>query len=157
MHFFDDVTSTHKVTLDVKLRNCRPVRVLLDTLTHLLISEDVNVLVISNTVELEHLHNVVTETASGHLLRALHEENCIVCGDPLCELLIQFFLIDWRLLCLSLEVTVTLLSIIMIVIVVMTCMESSLSLEHSSSSLKIGKLRSTSQKKRRSLKQTSSL
>ena len=132
MHLFDNVASSHKVALDVQLRDCGPVGVLLDPLTHGLVSEDVDILVFLDAVELEDLHNVVAETTPWHFSGTFHEENCIISSDPLCELLVQFLFIDWCLLSLGLEVTVTFFSIIMIMIMVVACMESSLSLNHGS-------------------------
>lgn len=75
MHLLDYVAPSNEVAFDVQLRNRRPVAEFLDTLAHLLILENVNVLVVLNAVELEDLDNVVAEAAPGHLPVALHEEH----------------------------------------------------------------------------------
>ena len=130
MHFLHDVASTNEVPLDIKLRNGRPVRVFLDGITDLLISQHIDVLVVGDTVEFEYLHDVVAEAAPGHLLRALHEKYQIVVLDPLIELLIELLLVHRCFLGLGLEIAMALLSIIMIVVVVVASVESLLSHDH---------------------------
>ena len=152
MHLFDNVAPSYKVALDVKLRDCGPVGVLLDPLTHGLVSEDVHILVFLDAVELEDLHYVVAEATPRHLSGTFHEKDCVVGGDPLGELLIQLLFIERGLLGLGLEITVAFFSVIMVVVV--PGMESSLGLKKRRHCLEIGELGGRSQKERRGLKQT---
>ena len=131
MHFFDNVASSHKDALDVQLRDCGPVGVLLDPLTHGLVSEDVHILVFLDAVELEDLHDVVAEATPRHLSRTFHEKHGVVSRDPLGELLVQLVFIQRGFLGLGLEVTVTLFAVVMVMVVIVTGMESSLGLNHS--------------------------
>ncbi len=118
MHLLEDVTPADKLTLNVQLGEGWPVRELLNALSDVLIKQHVNVLVVVNPVELEHLHGVVAEPASGHLFGALHKEHDIVVLDPVTELSIEFLLIHRGLLLLGCEVGVRLLPIIMLMVVV---------------------------------------
>ena len=127
MHLFDNVAPSHKVALDVKLRDGRPVGVLLDPLTHGLVSEDVDILVFLDTVELEDLHHVVAEATPRHLSGTFHEKDCVVGGDPLGELLVKLLFIERGFLGLGLEITVAFFSVIMVMVV--PGMESSLGLK----------------------------
>ena len=88
MHLLHYVASSDKISLHVQLWYRGPVRILLDPLAYVFIEQHIDVLVVSDTVELEHLHYVVAEAATGHLLRALHKEHDIVRLNPLCKLLI---------------------------------------------------------------------
>ena len=131
MHFFDDVTPTYEVALDVQLRDSGPVGVLLDPLAHGLVCEDVHVLVLLDPVELEHLHDVVAEATPRHLSRTFHEKHGVVSRDPHGELLVQLVFIQRGFLGLGLEVTVTFFPVVMVMVVIVTGMESSLGLNHS--------------------------
>lgn len=105
VHFLDDIASTDELSFDIELRNGGPVRVLLDSLADGLISQHVHILVVLHTVELKHLHCIVGEAATGHLLATLHEKHDVVSLNPLGELSIELFFSLWCIgLRLSLEV-----------------------------------------------------
>ena len=118
MHLLDYVAAADQLPLHVQLREGGPVRPLLHRLSQLLVGKNVHVLVVVNAVELEDLDDIVGETAPGHLLRALHEEDDIVALHPLTELRIKGCLIHGRLLLLRLEIRMRLLPIIVVVIMV---------------------------------------
>ena len=118
MHLLDYVAAADQLPLHVQLREGRPVRPLLHRLSQLLVGKNVHVLVVVNAVELEDLDDIVGETAPGHLLRALHEEDDIVALHPLTELRIKGCLIHRRLLLLRLEIRMRLLPIIVVVIMI---------------------------------------
>src|SRR3546814_18591121 len=64
-------------SLHVKLGNGRPVGILLDAITDLLVGQDIDALVIKTEV-IENLDDLPGETALGKLRSALHEEDNIV-------------------------------------------------------------------------------
>ena len=86
-----DVGTTDKFTLEVELRNCRPIAVLLDTLTKLIVGQAVerlelralNALEMSSTqrsnmlthVDVKNLDDSPRETALGGIRRSLHEQD----------------------------------------------------------------------------------
>ena len=124
MHLLYYVAATDELTLNIELRNGRPVRELLYALAYLLVCQYINILVILNSVELENLDYVVREATTGHFPRPLHKEHHVIVLNPLSELSVKGCLIEGALLWLRLEIRVALLAIIMImVVVVSTCME----------------------------------
>lgn len=116
MHFLDYIAPTNELSLDVDLRNCGPIGEFLNALSHVLIGKHVHIFVVFHTVEFKHLSNIVTETASWHLLSALHEHNNIVLLDPFSELVVQLHFIKGCLL-LGLKVIVTFLMIVVVVMI----------------------------------------
>ena len=89
MHLAHDVAATHKLTLDIDLRNRGPVRVFFDLSANLVISEHIYVFKVFNAVSLEQHCDKTGEAALRHLLRALHEHHHVVFLDPLVKRLNQ--------------------------------------------------------------------
>lgn len=77
MHRNQNVTAANKLPREVKLRDRRPVRILLDALPQLVVLEDVEggELGRVNALHSEDLDRGAREAALGCLGRALHEEN----------------------------------------------------------------------------------
>ena len=86
MHLFDNIASPNELSLDIKLWNSGPVGVFLDPFANILISKNINILIVAEAVVLKHLDNIVRETTSGHLFTSLHEEYDIIALDPFGEL-----------------------------------------------------------------------
>jgi len=138
MHLLHNITTSDELPFDIELRDSGPVRVFLYSFANLLVSKNINVFVVADPVELEDLHDVVTETAARHLLAAFHKKHDIVVLYPLRELSIQLFFIHRSLLRLSLEVAVTLtilFILIMLVVMIVTSTTSTVRVERSPSSL----------------------
>ena len=89
MHFLHNVTSADKLTFDINLRQGWPVRVKLDLLTDLLISQHIDVFKVFNVVCVEQNDYEFAEAALGHLAGTLHEHADIVFSDPLGNLVVD--------------------------------------------------------------------
>jgi hypothetical protein len=88
MHLFDNIASPNELSLDIELRNSGPVRVFLDSFTDILISKDINILIVAEAVVLKHLDDIVGETTSGHLFASFHEKHDVIALDPFGKLCI---------------------------------------------------------------------
>ena len=90
MHFLHDVAPTNELSLDVNLRNRRPVGVLFDRGSESFIGEDVDILVFLDSVSIQENDDVPAEAALRHFAGAFHEDANIIFGDPLRDVLSHF-------------------------------------------------------------------
>ena len=77
MHLTHDVTTSDELLLDVDLRDCWPVRVLLNRLSDLVILKHVDIFKL-HTVGVKQHNDISAEPTLRLLLCALHEHNNIV-------------------------------------------------------------------------------
>ena len=82
VHLFHDITSANELTLNIDLWNRRPIGVVLDCLSEVIISKDIHVLVLLDSVCVEKGDHVLGESAAGHLACPFHEKADIVLLNP---------------------------------------------------------------------------
>ena len=85
MQLLTDVNATDKLAVHVELRVGRPLRVLLETLSHLLVLEYVKVTELNAIVLGEKVNNLLAEAASSSLRAALHKEHDLRLIDELLQ------------------------------------------------------------------------
>ena len=78
MHLLHNVTPADKLSLDVNLRDSRPIGIHLNLLSEDLVFQAVDVFVLLDVVELENLDYVIGESTARHLPAALHEQANVV-------------------------------------------------------------------------------
>src|SRR5262249_6023429 len=83
-HLAHDVATAHELTLDVELRDRRPLRERLDAFADAHVFQHVHILVVDPHVA-EDLRHLGGETALGKILGPLHEHNHVVAGDGLAD------------------------------------------------------------------------
>src|SRR5262249_17800382 len=76
-HLADDIATADELALDVKLRNGRPVRIILNAVAELSRLQNVQAFVADADV-VEDLHHLARESALGELRRALHKQHDVV-------------------------------------------------------------------------------
>ncbi len=82
MHLLHDVASTDEFSFDINLWNGGPIRILFNRSAQSLISQNIHILVLFDTIGVHKDDNVSAEAALGHLSCALHKHADIVLIDP---------------------------------------------------------------------------
>ena len=90
MHFHHDVEAANELSLDVHLRDSRPVRVLFDCGSECLIGQHIYILVLFDTVGIQEGDNSAAEATLGHFPGTFHEQANIILADPFRDVLCHF-------------------------------------------------------------------
>ena len=111
MHLLYYIASSDEVSFHIQLRQSRPIGIFLNGFLKSGICQNIHIFPILDSVELDHLHHVIAESASGHGFSALHKEHYIIGLDQFPNLFVDitpllFFLVG--LLLFRLEIFVTL-------------------------------------------------
>ena len=79
-HFPHNVAAADELALDVKLRNRRPIGVILDALAQISVFEHIDAFEVHADI-IEDLYDLAREAAHRKLMRALHDQNDVVGSD----------------------------------------------------------------------------
>ncbi len=90
MHLLHDVATSHKFSFNINLWNGGPIRVLFDRSAQSLISQNIHILVLFDTIGVHEDDNVSAEATLGHLSGTFHEHTDIVLIDPSRDMLGDF-------------------------------------------------------------------
>jgi hypothetical protein len=90
VHLQQDVTPTHKDSIDVDLRDSRPVTVLLDSLAQFFVGEDI-VSRVLDTMHSEYLGNGITKSTARSLGHSLHEDDHFGLMNEIIKLALQLW------------------------------------------------------------------